>query len=99
MSSCHVIMLITHLLRSSDLTQGISVRSSVSREMLSSWLWAVTLDVAVKEKNGGPLATDIEECLCPPQYSGTSCEDCYQVNTNIRQIFLRDKNHLYYLYD
>ena len=56
------------------------VRSSVSRSMLSSRLWKVTLDIALAQRTGGPPAGDIEECLCPPQYSGTSCEACYQVS-------------------
>ena len=56
------------------------VRSSVSRDMLSSRLWKVTLDISVAQMTGGPPAADIEQCLCPPQYSGTSCESCYQVS-------------------
>ena len=68
----------------SSCLQAISVRSSVSREMESSSLFRVSLDIAVNQMTGGPPALDIEECLCPPQYSGLSCEDCYQVSETLR---------------
>ena len=61
----------------------MSIRSSVSKEMESSSLFRVSLDIAVDQMTGGPLASDIEECLCPPQYSGLSCEDCYQVGERL----------------
>ena len=60
--------------------EAMYVRASVSRGMMSSRLWKVTLDISVAQMTGGPPASDIEECLCPPQYSGTSCESCHQVS-------------------
>ena len=42
-------------------------------------LHGVTLDVAVERENGAndnrPMAVGVEQCTCPPQYNGTSCQD------------------------
>ena len=34
------------------------------------------MDIAVPQMTGGPAADTVEECLCPPQYQGLSCQDC-----------------------
>ena len=36
----------------------------------------VMMDIAVPQMTGGPLASSVEECVCPPEYSGASCEQC-----------------------
>lgn len=37
----------------------------------------VTLDTASSNyTDGADVATSVEECLCPPQYTGLSCEEC-----------------------
>ena len=56
--------------------QSILVRSSVSNNMEMSMLRKVMMDIAVPEMTGGPLASSVEECVCPPEYSGASCEEC-----------------------
>ena len=56
--------------------QSILVRSSVSNNMEMSMMRKVMMDIAVPQMTGGPLASSVEECLCPPQYSGASCEEC-----------------------
>ena len=68
--------------------EAMYVRASVSRGMMSSRLWKVTLDISVAQMTGGPPASDIEECLCPPQYSGTSCESCHQVSKQTKYFHL-----------
>ena len=41
----------------------------------------VMMDIAVPQMTGGPLASSVEECVCPPQYSGASCEECSEGHT------------------
>ena len=56
--------------------QSILVRSSVSNSMEMSMMRKVMMDIAVPQMTGGPLASSVEECVCPPEYSGASCEQC-----------------------
>ena len=52
------------------------VRSSVSNSMKMSMIRKVMMDIAVPQMTGGPAADTVEECVCPPQYQGLSCQDC-----------------------
>ena len=44
--------------------------------MEMSMMRKVMMDIAVPQMTGGPLASSVEECVCPPEYSGASCEMC-----------------------
>ena len=61
--------------------QSILVRSSVSNSMEMSMMRKVMMDIAVPQMTGGPLASSVEECVCPPEYSGASCEECSEGHT------------------
>ena len=37
-------------------------------------LYAVTLDSAVPQNTGLRLAEGVEQCACPAEYTGTSCQ-------------------------
>ena len=41
-----------------------------------SMMRKVMMDIAVPQMTGGPLASSVEQCVCPSEYSGASCEDC-----------------------
>lgn len=41
-----------------------------------SMIRKVMMDIAVPQETGGPLASSVEECACPPEYSGASCQEC-----------------------
>lgn len=62
--------------------RGLFIRGSYSDPTREVRLTGVTLDIAVSRDvavaSGGAteLATAVEQCNCPPNYSGTSCEDC-----------------------
>ena len=49
--------------------------------MEMSMMRKVMMDIAVPQMTGGPLASSVEECVCPPQYSGASCEECSEGHT------------------
>ena len=44
--------------------------------MKMSMMRKVMMDIAVPQMTGGPLATSVEQCVCPPQFSGLSCQQC-----------------------
>jgi len=56
--------------------ETILVRATVVRDMEEAMLKKVTMDIAVGQASGGPLAQGAEECRCPPGYRGLSCEQC-----------------------
>ena len=53
--------------------------------MEMSMMRKVMMDIAVLQMTGGPLASSVEECECPPEYSGTSCEECSRVTPGKRE--------------
>ena len=55
---------------------SILVRATVARDMESSSISRVNMDIAVAQQTGGPPAVGAEECQCPAGYKGRSCEDC-----------------------
>ena len=43
----------------------------------------VSLDIA-SEDGSGALARNVEQCVCPPNYQGTSCEQCAEGHYRLR---------------
>uniref|UniRef100_T1IKD2 Basement membrane-specific heparan sulfate proteoglycan core protein n=1 Tax=Strigamia maritima TaxID=126957 RepID=T1IKD2_STRMM len=56
--------------------EAILIRASFNTRMLDSVLGDVSLDSAVPGNTGQGLAVSIEQCSCPPGYTGLSCEEC-----------------------
>ncbi|KAL0852381.1 hypothetical protein ABMA28_000578 [Loxostege sticticalis] len=55
--------------------KAILVKASYTTNSQLASLVSASIDVA--EENGdGPPALHVEQCVCPPGYIGTSCEDC-----------------------
>ncbi|XP_073795137.1 basement membrane-specific heparan sulfate proteoglycan core protein isoform X12 [Danio rerio] len=54
----------------------ILIRASYHTEMRSSSISGVHMDVAVPEYTSLAQALEVEQCQCPPGYSGLSCQDC-----------------------
>lgn len=53
------------------------IRASFNSRMRSSSLSDVSLSTAVPLRSAGhALAVEVEQCICPPGYSGLSCEEC-----------------------
>ncbi|CAH3183787.1 unnamed protein product, partial [Porites lobata] len=46
-------------------------------------LYDVKLETAVKQGTRYGKAKNIEECACPPEYTGTSCQQCARGYTRL----------------
>ena len=55
--------------------QSVQVRASYQEATSRAYLADVSLDVASVDGTGA-VASNVEQCRCPPNYSGTSCERC-----------------------
>uniref|UniRef100_A0A3Q3BIM3 Laminin, alpha 1 n=1 Tax=Kryptolebias marmoratus TaxID=37003 RepID=A0A3Q3BIM3_KRYMA len=58
--------------------QYIIIKASYGTELLQSRISNITMETAVKAESGDSTekARLIESCLCPPGYTGLSCQDC-----------------------
>lgn len=65
----HLMMLLADL-------DDILIRASYHTEMRSSSISGVRMDVAVPDYTNLAQALEVEQCQCPPGYSGLSCQDC-----------------------
>ena len=54
--------------------QNLQIRASHDVNIATSYLYSVKMDAAVK--NGDDLIFGLEECLCPLEYAGPSCQEC-----------------------
>ena len=52
------------------------MKASVSEATMETAIRKSMLDIAVAQMTGGPLVHGMEECRCPPGFSGLSCESC-----------------------
>ncbi|XP_014209765.1 laminin subunit alpha isoform X2 [Copidosoma floridanum] len=59
--------------------RGIYIRATYWQPSLTISLSHVFLDVATERQNGDEgyeVASSVEQCQCPPNYRGLSCEEC-----------------------
>ncbi|XP_045065410.1 basement membrane-specific heparan sulfate proteoglycan core protein-like isoform X5 [Coregonus clupeaformis] len=56
--------------------ESISIRTVYDNHMVSVALSDIVMDTTTVEYNIHGNAKDVEECRCPPGYSGLSCEQC-----------------------
>ncbi|PAV89183.1 hypothetical protein WR25_06183 isoform C [Diploscapter pachys] len=52
------------------------IRATHAQDQRSSSLGDVSWEIAVDRRTSDGLALEVEQCVCPPGYKGTSCEDC-----------------------
>ncbi|XP_061720060.1 basement membrane-specific heparan sulfate proteoglycan core protein isoform X2 [Cydia pomonella] len=55
--------------------KAILVKATYSTSYQIASLVSSSIDMA-DENGNGPLAAEVEQCVCPEGYLGTSCEDC-----------------------
>ncbi|KAM9751596.1 basement membrane-specific heparan sulfate proteoglycan core protein isoform 3-T3 [Menidia menidia] len=65
----HLLMVLADL-------DDVLIRASYSTEMRSSSISDISMEVAVPTFSGLAQALEVEQCRCPPQYQGLSCQDC-----------------------
>lgn len=53
---------------------SILIRATLKQYVTRTSISDVSLDTAVPQQTAQQLADNVEVCLCPPGYSGTSCE-------------------------
>uniref|UniRef100_W5M174 Heparan sulfate proteoglycan 2 n=1 Tax=Lepisosteus oculatus TaxID=7918 RepID=W5M174_LEPOC len=56
--------------------ESISIRTVYDNKMVSVSLSDIVMDTTTVENSGQAQALTVEECRCPPGYSGLSCESC-----------------------
>ncbi|XP_043237332.1 basement membrane-specific heparan sulfate proteoglycan core protein-like isoform X3 [Amphibalanus amphitrite] len=65
---------------------AILVRATFSSGMQSTFISNVVLDTAIRADTQQGIARGIEQCRCPPEYTGLSCQECaphhYRVTTS-----------------
>jgi len=54
--------------------QKLQIRASHDVNIATSYLYGIKMDAAVK--NGDDLIFGLEDCLCPLEYAGPSCQEC-----------------------
>ncbi|KAK3867232.1 hypothetical protein Pcinc_027289 [Petrolisthes cinctipes] len=56
--------------------EAILIRATLSNRMRATYLQNVIMDTAYTSNTGQPRALDVEQCKCPREYTGLSCEQC-----------------------
>ncbi|XP_058849388.1 basement membrane-specific heparan sulfate proteoglycan core protein-like isoform X4 [Acipenser ruthenus] len=56
--------------------EGINIRTVYDNKMVSVGLSDIVMDTTTVEYTNQGLALSVEECRCPPGYTGLSCESC-----------------------
>ncbi|XP_055844274.1 basement membrane-specific heparan sulfate proteoglycan core protein isoform X29 [Episyrphus balteatus] len=65
-----------HLLMALADIQAIYIKATYTTVTKDGTLTFVSLDIAEPTNHGTSRAYEVEECRCPPEYIGLSCEDC-----------------------
>lgn len=56
--------------------EAILIRATLSNRMRATYLQNVIMDTAMPSNTGQPRALEVEQCQCPLEYTGLSCEQC-----------------------
>ncbi|XP_072442898.1 basement membrane-specific heparan sulfate proteoglycan core protein isoform X5 [Chiloscyllium punctatum] len=54
----------------------VMIRASYTEGMTESRISQIHMDVAVPHPTGQEQAVEVEECICPEGYKGSSCQEC-----------------------
>ncbi|VDM49335.1 unnamed protein product [Toxocara canis] len=65
-----------HLLMTLADLDALLIKMNYLDDCSSSSLISVSLEYAEPRHTGNQIAYEVEQCVCPPGYIGTSCEDC-----------------------
>uniref|UniRef100_A0AAR5PFS0 Basement membrane-specific heparan sulfate proteoglycan core protein n=1 Tax=Dendroctonus ponderosae TaxID=77166 RepID=A0AAR5PFS0_DENPD len=65
-----------HLLMALADVQAIYIKATYFTNTQEAALISVSLDTATDQNTGRERAFEVEQCHCPPGYTGLSCEDC-----------------------
>nr|XP_045613717.1 basement membrane-specific heparan sulfate proteoglycan core protein-like isoform X12 [Procambarus clarkii] len=66
----------SEFLNALSFVDAILIRATLSDKMSATSLKNVIMDTAVPSRTGQPRALEIEQCQCPNEYTGLSCEQC-----------------------
>jgi laminin alpha 3/5 len=55
--------------------EALQIRGSFYTQIIQAQLSDVRMDIATPD-GSGEVASNVEQCYCPPNYKGTSCEEC-----------------------
>ncbi|XP_065678288.1 basement membrane-specific heparan sulfate proteoglycan core protein isoform X1 [Hydra vulgaris] len=71
--------------------QSFLLRATYSTDIIESNLYEVRLDVVEYDPmvSNNHVTSMVEECLCPPEYFGTSCQHCNKGFTKVKDLLLR----------
>ncbi|KAH8329979.1 hypothetical protein KR067_012076, partial [Drosophila pandora] len=65
-----------HVLMALSDIKAIYIKATYTTSTQEGSLQQVTLDTATATNLGTPRAVEVEQCRCPPGYTGISCETC-----------------------
>ncbi|XP_031762630.1 basement membrane-specific heparan sulfate proteoglycan core protein isoform X7 [Xenopus tropicalis] len=65
-----------HLLMALADIDLLMIRASYAERMVETRISNIHMDVAVPYPTDRQRAVEVEHCVCPPGYSGPSCQDC-----------------------
>ncbi|XP_059511617.1 basement membrane-specific heparan sulfate proteoglycan core protein isoform X6 [Stegostoma tigrinum] len=65
-----------HLLMALANINAFMIRASYTEGTTESRISQIRMDVAVPHSTGQEQAVEVEECICPEGYKGSSCQEC-----------------------
>ncbi|KAK8750302.1 hypothetical protein OTU49_014768 [Cherax quadricarinatus] len=66
----------SEFLNALSFVDAILIRATLSDRMSATFLRDVIMDTAMPSQTGQPRALEVEQCQCPSEYSGLSCQQC-----------------------